>query len=729
MSSPVASSVVASLQATPTKSSTSRKDDHIEQHRSNAIENTTTVGQDPLSSSPPQSERRSPSYAEMAAKAPFPMRSLKSVTTYSENIAPEPQPQSPTPPTNTTATVFDDSEPEGGEWKVAGKNKKKKAVSAMKFKKSKKVVVETPSRTTPATSNESRKRRRTVHDLGNDDEPTVTAIQQEPSRKAGTSNETMDIDFAIASEDDYTDLPDLLPVDDDDDDDDEEYNDNDDEHDQVTPTNAPSNTSSRSVLDGREERNGHMQFVYRGETFPFPIPPSSSPLNALPQTPPPHQRGRSSRSQHTGATQAAPVKGNLWAYDSDDALASPAPRSHKSSRLSDILMPDASPARPTSSQSRRRRPKKRANRRRLSNLARKARGASSSASASPTSSDDERIPFDAENLDPDVTVPPRSLWRKPQGDRPDWKARGMATTQKEAWDEIDETQAVVAIQIPNHGTEEPGLDERIAAMTNAFVRDLRIPNVAFIPAYSLEGFHGPNKEPHWYLARGMSLLICIALVRMGWLNSSTVTLNFDFWRDTNPLLCGMWRLIHRFGAQSKDEYLKLVRRELLSSELYCVMMHVIAKDVARGGFWEGFSPDEALNMILNSVDVDIIPARTVGNAVEPVAVLHVTPPTADRKDWLRFCDMLRKHGFGSSETGHPVAFTGRLCKRRPPSHSSSKMAGLSEAEDAAVDLAADYLVAAEVRCEEDVDTETVKGMSTLVFVHISLFAYCSVTMS
>ncbi|KAH9830780.1 uncharacterized protein C8Q71DRAFT_727255 [Rhodofomes roseus] len=705
MHSPAASSPAVDPQGSPPKLLNARQDDYNAPPSLTPIEDYRTVGQDPLSS-PPSSERRSLSYAEMAANPPTPSDGQRATMVT--------KPRSPTLPVSPHLTTLNDAEfpaaareveQSGGEWHVVAN--KKKSLRQMKFRKLKNkaqqptkktpdvgsntittatseaattdaaahaatleaaVHAAMPNATSEASSSEPRKRRRTATDLDDDDGPRMSDRQQDPATSstnaqaktnepwqsnrspvgANTADErdiaeAMNIDFAVATES---------------------------SSDESTPrrsrkgkgeartaaplAKAPSYSPSISVLHGREETNGHMQFVYQGEEFLFPRPPSSSPI-AMPVTPSP-SRGRRS---HT-ATPSRPAKGRRWADESDDEFTSPIPPSQTSSRQSDVSMFDTPLPAPQGSSRNRRRCKQRANRRRLSRLAQTARGASSSASASLASSDDEEVPFDVDSLDHDATVPPRSLWRKPQGDRPDWKARGMAPTQKDAWDVIDDTEPVVAVQIPNHGTEEPGLEERIAAITNAFARILHLPNVAIIPAYSIEGFHGPNKEPNWYLARGLNLLVCIALVRMGWLNSSFITLNFDFWRDSNPLLCGMWRLIHRFGAQSKEEYRRLIHRELLGPELYGIISVALTRDVARGGYWESHSHDEAFTKLLDSVDVDLIPARTVGNMTEMVVVLHIKPPTAHRKDWLRFCDALRKHGFGSQETGHPIAFIGRL---------------------------------------------------------------------
>ncbi|TFY51745.1 hypothetical protein EVJ58_g10403 [Rhodofomes roseus] len=370
-----------------------------------------------------------------------------------------------------------------------------------------------------------------------------------------------------------------------------------------------------------------------GDLLPlFPLPPSSIPTSS-PRTPAPHRHQRQ-------ATPIAPARGHRWSVVSTSSIDDDGSwrSSQRTPSIQEVEMADATrpdtPIPTSSSHSRRR------IRRRLLRRERREHRAASVASTSQTSADDgpdePPITFDVDALDPDYVAPLSRSWRRVQGDSASWRGRGMAAAQRESWNELDDTESVLAVQIPFHGTEEPGVSMRIELMLEVFRRVLLIPGAFILPGYSVAGFHGMNTEPFWYLARGIPLPTIVALVGLGWLNSTPITLNFDFWRDSNPHLCGMFRFIYRFGAQTKAEYENLVRRALLESDLFDTTYDVLTRDISRGGMWRGSTRIDALNAILDSIDVDIIHCRVSANTTEPVAVIYVMPPTSDRRDWLRF---------------------------------------------------------------------------------------------
>ncbi|TFY53832.1 hypothetical protein EVJ58_g9220 [Rhodofomes roseus] len=386
----------------------------------------------------------------------------------------------------------------------------------------------------------------------------------------------------------------------------------------------------------------------------FPLPPSSIP-SGTPQTPL-RKNHRSSASK-----KASPTLRSHWSDLSEDEdipdVAPPQPSKDQTPpeiEMSNESQPDSPPS---SSKRRRRNNRSHDRRRRSPKAAGKARAHARIESSSSDGSEESVLPFDVENLDQDVVIASLELCQRVQGDSSNFRSKGMAPEQIYAWDNIDVTEPTLAIQILNHGTEEPGTGQRISLMNHNFAHFLRILTIAIVPGYSLIGFHGMNTEPFWYLGRGLSISVIIALVKLRYLNTSSLTMYFDFWHDTNPHLCAAFRLIHRFGAQTKAEYDELVRREILNSEtLYGEVFDILTRDIDRDGMWRGYSRIDALTEILDSVDVNVVQYRTAANTTESVAVFHIKPPTADRRDWTRFCNILRVHGFGSNATGHPEPY-------------------------------------------------------------------------
>ncbi|KAH9830719.1 uncharacterized protein C8Q71DRAFT_862175 [Rhodofomes roseus] len=527
----------------------------------------------------------------------------------------------------------------------------------------------------------SRKRRRTEEDLGNEDSPSVeTRTQNAPVRLPTSetsqpptassepaasssrvphpvqSNEpsssrphnsvvdsSLDIGFAIVPDSDVVESLLAIP----------------DHSSPHTPLHVPasgrrhSGRAARASIDTSDDDDQSDI----GDLLPlFPLPPSSIPTSS-PRTPAPHRHQRQ-------ATPIAPARGHRWSVVSTSSIDDDGSwrSSQRTPSIQEVEMADATrpdtPIPTSSSHSRRR------IRRRLLRRERREHRAASVASTSQTSADDgpdePPITFDVDALDPDYVAPLSRSWRRVQGDSASWRGRGMAAAQRESWNELDDTESVLAVQIPFHGTEEPGVSMRIELMLEVFRRVLLIPGAFILPGYSVAGFHGMNTEPFWYLARGIPLPTIVALVGLGWLNSTPITLNFDFWRDSNPHLCGMFRFIYRFGAQTKAEYENLVRRALLESDLFDTTYDVLTRDISRGGMWRGSTRIDALNAILDSIDVDIIHCRVSANTTEPVAVIYVMPPTSDRRDWLRFSSQLKRHHFGSNIAGHPEPFTSRV---------------------------------------------------------------------
>ncbi|TFY59016.1 hypothetical protein EVJ58_g6046 [Rhodofomes roseus] len=288
----------------------------------------------------------------------------------------------------------------------------------------------------------------------------------------------------------------------------------------------------------------------------FPLPPLSIPsgaaLSGSPRTPTPHTNRRP-------ATPALLARGHRWSVMSNDDSADgdDSPRPQSTPSLPEVKMMDAThpdtPWPQLSSHCRRHL------RRSLHCHARHSASSASSSQSSDNIPEEPPVTFDIDVLDPDIIIPLTGSWRRVQGDNDAWKGRGMAAAQRKSWTALDRRKPVLAVQIPLHGSEEPGVSIRIEAMLDVFRRVLLIPHVFILPGYSAAGFHSMNTEPFWYLARGIPLPTIATLVHTGWLNSSMITLHFDFWCNTNLHLCTMFKLIYRFGAQSKAKYKELVR--------------------------------------------------------------------------------------------------------------------------------------------------------------------------
>ncbi|TFY64065.1 hypothetical protein EVJ58_g2866 [Rhodofomes roseus] len=422
---------------------------------------------------------------------------------------------------------------------------------------------------------------------------------------------------------------------------------------------TPSRTAgpSRSAYTGSFKRmsvsspaDPHLGFTTLPALFPLP---SSSILSDSPQTP--------TCPRRSNARDTSPVDSPVQQWDEssdDEPIHSPTPQNSPLSPPEVAMEVSPEPPTPIPSPNHHHR-----NRHRHRSHGRCSAAASSSTrlpTPSPSPSLEPAIPFDVESLDPDVAVPPTNSWCRVQGDSHLHKSRGMAPDQRVAWDRLDNSEPVIIIQIPLHGTEELGASIRITILFNVFVQILHLLGASFLPGYSDAGFHGMNKEPYWYLVHGLPINVCIELVRMGWLSSSPATINFDFWRDHNPHLCAVFRLIHRFGAQTKAEYEEVIRREFIDSSLYNSLYDTVSRDINRGGMWEGLSHLVAIEEILASVDVGVIHCRVAPDIIEPVAIIYLTPPTADEHDWTRFWNSIKDHTFGSSATSNPVHFEGRI---------------------------------------------------------------------
>ncbi|KAH9839782.1 uncharacterized protein C8Q71DRAFT_855093 [Rhodofomes roseus] len=637
------------------------------------------------SSSP--SARRSPgiSYAAMAARSPSP-RSPANNEHATIAVAPQPPPPSPQddmesfPPLAPPASQTN----QGAGWTLVT-NKKK--VAAWKGKGR-----ETAARRRRASLSddeptvnlspeielgvEPRKRRRVADDTGSDADPMPTLRKQNPlpkrsspptsttrrpprqssptdfilhgkpvwtkgppsskPAKAPVTNDNIDIDFAMASDSDPIE-PLLFPA-------------------SGLSTSASPAPSYRQAGPSRIPRITAAKYTSRMAHVPtarttslFPLPPSSLPPGT-PRTP-----AKASRPHRRSPSPSAPSrnrrrpKARDTSSSTDDASSSPLyqPRSPPEIEMADASQP-VGPSHPTRNGMRHE----------------QGRRSTAAAGAPPQRPATRRpdtppLPFDVDTLDADIIIPAVDSWHEVQGDAADWKKEGMAPVQRKTWDELDLAGPSLAMMIPNHGTEEPGGHLRIELMTQVFHNHLHVPGVSILSGYSLTGFHGMNEAPYWYLGQGIPIHVIAALVNLGWLNLSNITLHFAFWRDHNPHLCAMFRQVFRFGAQSKEEYNELVRRELLDSDLYDILFDVLTRDIDNDGMWSGPSRLEAITEILDSVEVEIVTCK-VGQTYEQVAVIYVKPPTADRRDWRAFANRIQKHLFGSDAGGHPEPFLEKL---------------------------------------------------------------------
>ncbi|KAH9841867.1 uncharacterized protein C8Q71DRAFT_720937 [Rhodofomes roseus] len=427
-------------------------------------------------------------------------------------------------------------------------------------------VLEDQPMETDESGSASRKRRRVEEDLGNEDSPSIQTRKQnvraqtstpaasplpasnsgpsEPSLRTNnhahtnepSTSQSRDSNADSTSDLNFTVIPDSDVV----------------EALLAPPSNESPQTPRRDSTSGRRHSGLRMRasidtsdddddLSYLGDILLlFPLPPSSLP-SSTPRTP-------VSRRTQRPATPFAPPRGHHWSEVGNNSINGDGPTrlSLQTPSIPEVEMDDATrlpdtPV-PTSSSHTRRRIRRLLLRRERREH-RSAPAPSPSPSLSSDDPDDAQAPFDVDALDPDFIVPPSGSWRQVQGDSTVWRGRGMAAGQRESWNALDAAEAVLAVQIPLHGTEEPGVSTRIEIMLDVFRRTLLIPGTFILPAYSIAGFHGMNTEPFWYLARGIPLSKIMALVNIGWLNSSPVTLHFDFWRDTNPHLCASGKTV------------------------------------------------------------------------------------------------------------------------------------------------------------------------------------------
>ncbi|KAH9831842.1 uncharacterized protein C8Q71DRAFT_861513 [Rhodofomes roseus] len=472
--------------------------------------------------------------------------------------------------------------------------------------------------------------------------------------------------------------------------------------------NSPRPSSSFAKKSGAKNARASISSHAGTDVSPFPLrQPTSSSHD--PRTPT-QSRGQRART----ATPAAPSRPSTRASRKRPEERSPTPQpsrfDHETS--DEEMTPRSTVARDSSPESHYPTPPHHKRGRGRYSVARATRRRSQPTPARTPSPD----PYDIIMQDPDIVVPPAGSFRRVQGDRVDWKKRNMDMEQIEAWKEICMDRPTVAVQVGELGTEAPGVNERIDDIGSILFRLSQTPGILVTPAHPPKPIQAQalpitrnappkptNKDPVWYLVDGLSEKWCAALIRAAWLSTVKLSLNFEAWTHEIPNLCAAFRLIYRFRANNKDEYDVIVRRELLDSDLNKVVVDILLKDIARGGRWRRYTRDDAFGEILDSVDVDIVHCNVTPHLSEPVAFLHISSPTSDWQDWLVFCDAIRKHGFGSTATGHPVLFTNRVycgyCHSLGHTHrrtysNSSRQTTVAEA-----------LVAAEDAAEADEDVE------------------------
>ncbi|KAH9838224.1 uncharacterized protein C8Q71DRAFT_856189 [Rhodofomes roseus] len=279
----------------------------------------------------------------------------------------------------------------------------------------------------------------------------------------------------------------------------------------------------------------------------------------------------------------------------------------------------------------------------------------------------ELTPYDLILADPDITVPPEGLLKKTQGDRVDWKKKGLSTNQVKAWNDLGKDTPFIVVQFGEHGAEQAGMNERAVFLYALLTRlsertDIRV-NPGHGPLEEREYDDNkdapPNVEPFWIGIENLPEDWCLALARAAWLRAGNYILNFVLWRNDLPTLCAAFRSVFRFRALSREEYVAIVRRELLSSELREITLDILARDIGKGGKWRRAMQDDAFGTILDSVDVEVHNCRITQHTSEDVAFIHITSPTADWQDWLIFRNTIQAHGFGSLAAGHPIPFKNR----------------------------------------------------------------------
>ncbi|TFY53249.1 hypothetical protein EVJ58_g9555 [Rhodofomes roseus] len=280
----------------------------------------------------------------------------------------------------------------------------------------------------------------------------------------------------------------------------------------------------------------------------------------------------------------------------------------------------------------------------------------------------ELTPYDLLLANPDLIIAPPGLLKKTQGDRADWKKKDMDVKQAKAWNDLGRSRPLIVVQFGEHSAEEAGTNERVADLLLLLSTISEDCDVLINPA------HGPvekrlgvdvkdiplNKEPYWFAIENLPEEWCLALARAAWLRYKNHALNFALWRNDLPTLCASFRSVFRFKARSREQYVAIVRRELLNSELRDVLLDVLLRDIDGGGKWRRALQDDAVGAILDSVDVEVYNCRITAHTSEDIAFIHITSPTADWQDWTRFRDAVQKHGFGSSAAGHPIPFLGRV---------------------------------------------------------------------
>ncbi|KAH9830776.1 uncharacterized protein C8Q71DRAFT_862092 [Rhodofomes roseus] len=415
---------------------------------------------------------------------------------------------------------------------------------------------------------------------------------------------------------------------------------------------------------------GRRSDAARSERIPSsdksPIPSRQPSFSITPPQTPRQSRGNRART----ATPAAPSRIPTRSFKKRNVDRSPTPsssRAQKSSSDVEMLLSDGESARSSSTARSATPPPPRRPQQRRGGRGRYSVAAIGNPPFQPSPSP-EPTPYDIIRADPDIIITPEGSMKKVQGDCIDWKKTGMDPGQAKAWNDYGRKRPLIVAQFAEHGTGEAGVDERVSFLHNLTARLSSNDDVLVTPAHGpLEArtqrvgvFSPANREPVWYSIEGLSEEWCIAFVRAAWLHTAGHTLNFALWGNSIPSLCAAFRYTFRFRAKSKEQYIAIVRRALLSDAVKKVVLEVLLRDIERGGRWKRSLRDDAFGEVLDSVDVQVISCRVSEHTSEPVAFIYITPPTADWNDWTRFRDAIQNYGFGSPAAGHPIAFKGRV---------------------------------------------------------------------
>ncbi|KAH9837664.1 uncharacterized protein C8Q71DRAFT_722992 [Rhodofomes roseus] len=256
-----------------------------------------------------------------------------------------------------------------------------------------------------------------------------------------------------------------------------------------------------------------------------------------------------------------------------------------------------------------------------------------------------------------VTPAPDGDWRAIQGESFYYKQNGQCPAQHSRW--LSSRRQGILASFAGHGARDNDTDSwgRITRLEDMLRNDYGVPQPEIsLPDIAPGAVTGFNEDPIYILIQGINAAQQTALLAKKWYVRTDLAVHFSNLSLAPSTWMGAFEKRTAFGTMKAEQILPFFRAAFKRDPLLHITNDTIEQDKKTGprSKWGATPTSVALEHIVSSITIRIMPRQTTGGVDNPLIQLYCESATNHPRDWVIWRDAVRNQPY-STENGAKAA--------------------------------------------------------------------------